>query len=105
MIHRPLNWFTTAYNECYPDNTLCSSGALVYHSNQEPSYTDAQGAPHRCAARTMWQAVTPEPQDPQRGFIRSTSDFSNNFLSSSGGRNMPSLSRKMKKGMHLEAGM
>lgn len=77
----------------------------MYHSNQEPSYTDAQGAPHRCAARTMWQAVTPEPHDPQRGFIRSTSDFSNNFLSSSGGRNMPSVSRKLKKGMHLEPGM
>lgn len=94
-----------AYNVCSSDNTLCSGGALVYHSNQEPSYRDAHGAPHRCTARTMWQAVTPDPQDPQRGFFRSTPDCSNSILSSSGGRNFPSFLRKMKKGIHLEPGM
>lgn len=94
-----------AFDVCSSDNTRCSGGALVYHSNQDPTYTDGHGAPHRCAASTMWQAVTPEPQDPQRGFFRSTPDSSNNFFSSPGGRNMPSLSRKLKKGMHVEPGM
>lgn len=85
--------------------TTCSGGALVNHSYQDPSYTDAPGALHRWAASTMWQAVTPEPQDPQSGFVRSTCDFSKNFFSCSVESIMPSSSRNLKKGMHLEPGM
>lgn len=85
--------------------TTCSGGALVNHSYQDPSYTAAPGAPHRWAASTMWQAVTPEPQDPQSGLFRSTFEFSKNFFSCSVESIMPSSSTNPKKGMHLEPGM
>lgn len=104
MISRDLNlvlpqsWLLTW-------EMTCSGGALVNHSYQDPSYTDAPGAPHRWAASTMWQAVTPEPHDPHRGFLRSTCDISKNCFSFSVDRNMPSSSRNPKKGMHLEPGM
>lgn len=106
-------WFvnSTLSRPCPPQTllltseTISSGGALTNHSYQDPSYKDMGGAPHRWAANTKWQAVTPEPQVPQIGLFRSTFDFSNNFLICSVESIMPSSSNNLKKGMHIEPGM
>lgn len=105
-------WISGLSSLCPPLQSLllasemkCSGGALVNHSYQDPSYTDAPGEPHRWAASTTWQAVTPEPQVPHMGLPRSTPDFSKNCFSRSVESIMPSSSKNLKKGMHLEPGM
>lgn len=87
-----------------PSEMTCSGDARLNHSDQDPSYMADPVWPSRWAASATWHAVTPEPQDTQKGRPRSTPASWNSLDRSSGPRCFPEASMKEVKGMLIAPG-
>ncbi|KAG7272119.1 hypothetical protein CRUP_008299 [Coryphaenoides rupestris] len=84
---------------CFPEASMkemtCSGDARLNHSVQDPSYRAGPVWP----SSATWHAVTPEPQDTQKGWPGSTPASWNSLDRSSGPRCFPEASMKEVKGI------